>query len=102
MKDVVVIARTPITVIKAMAVEAGGLGVQSQPELHNEFRASLNYVRPFLKITTTKSIMAIYVGLDYCQELCVPVLYSDSIGRFVEHLRWKTHTGEAEVLPCEV
>lgn len=65
MKDVVIIARTPITVIKTMVVEAGGLGVQSQPELHNEFRASLNHVRPFLKITTTKSIMAIYVGLDY-------------------------------------
>lgn len=86
MKDVVVIARRPLTVISAMVVEAGEVGVQSQPELRNEFRASLNYVRPFLKITT-KSITVIYIGINYCQELCVSVLHHDSFGRFAEHLR---------------
>lgn len=85
-----------------MAVEAGGLGVQSQPELRNEFRASLNYVRPFLRITT-RIITVIDIGLDYCPELFVPMLQNGSIGRLAKHLRSEgLCMDQAEVLLCEV
>lgn len=74
MKGEIVIPRWLITVIKAMAVEAGGLGVQSQPELCSEFRVSLNFLR-----ITTRSITVIGIGLDYCQELFVSVLHNSSM-----------------------
>lgn len=85
-------------------VEAEGLEVQDQPQLHNEFKVSLSYHNNWSITVTNADLDSCRKWVAYC--LCTAwwlyfeVCWAPTKG--VKACVLQMHTGEAELLLCEI